>query len=162
VYASEDKIFGERLSLDVLQIWQKTVALNGDVSPLKVVLGNGRLVYSEDPADNHLARPVTSPADIDYQSSYGLYLQGELALNENRYDDTIKLLKQSLSIEPYALRDPGSIYCRRGRFDQADSCARVILPVDAYDPNGNFLYGLVNSRLGKTIDAVDGFKVTAL
>jgi hypothetical protein len=165
VYAGEDKIFGERLSLDVLQTWQKTIALNGAVSPLKVVLGDERLVYSENPADNHLARPVTSPADMDYQSAYGLYLQGELALNENRYDDAIKLLKQSLSVEPYALhalRDLGFIYCQRGRFTEADSCARVILSVNAYEPEGNFLYGLVNSRLGKTIDAIDGFKVAAL
>jgi predicted Zn-dependent protease len=165
VYAGENRIFDERLSLDVLQTWQATVALNGANAPLKVVLGDERLVYSENPADNHLARPVTSPANIDYQSAYGLYLQGELALNENRYDDAIQLLKQSLAIEPYAphaLRNLGFIYCWRGRFAEADSCARAILSVDTYNPDGNFLYGLVNSRIGKTVDAVDGFKVAAL
>ena len=167
VYAGENKIFSERLSLDVLQTWQTTVALNDAAAavPLKVVLGDERLVYSENPADNRLARPVTSPAGIDYQSAYGLYLQGQLALNENRYDDAVKLLKQSLTIEPYALhalRDLGFIYCWRGRFAEADSCARAILSVNAYDPDGNFLYGLVNSKLGRTIDAVDGFKAAAL
>ncbi|MDR0394914.1 MAG: DUF5107 domain-containing protein [Tannerella sp.] len=166
VYAGNHKIFGEQLSLDVLQAWQKTIPVDAAAtSPLKVVLGDERLVYSEDPADNHLSRPVTSPADIDYQSAYGLYLQGQLALNENRYDDAVKLLKQSLTIEPYALhtlRSLGFIYCRRGRYAEADSCARVILSVNTYDPDGNFLYGLVNSRLGKTIDAIDGFKVAAL
>jgi hypothetical protein len=108
---------------------------------------------------------VTSHAGINYQSAYGLYLQGQLALNENRYGDAIKLLKQSLTIEPYALhalRDLGFIYCWRGRFAEADSCARLILSVNTYDPDGNFLYGLVNSKLEKTIDAIDGFKVAAL
>ncbi|MDR1602144.1 MAG: DUF5107 domain-containing protein [Tannerella sp.] len=165
VYAGENRIFSERLSLDVLQTWQKTVALKDAAGPLKVVLGDERLVYSEAPADNHLARPVTSPAGVNYQSAYGLYLQGQLAMNENRYGDAVKLLKQSLAIEPYALhalRDLGFIYCWRGRFDQADSCARLILSVNAYDPDGNFLYGLANSRLGNTVDAIDGFKVAAL
>ncbi|MDR1223353.1 MAG: DUF5107 domain-containing protein [Tannerella sp.] len=165
VYAGGNRIFNERLSLDVLQTWQISIALNKTGVPLKIVLGDERLVYSEDPADNHLARPVTSPAGLNYQSANGLYLQGQLALNENRYDEAVRLLKQSLSIEPYflpALRDLGFIYCWRGRYDKADSCARLILSVNAYEPDGNFLYGLVNSRLGKTIDAIDGFKIAAL
>ncbi|MDR2041932.1 MAG: DUF5107 domain-containing protein [Tannerella sp.] len=165
VYAGGNKIFSERLSLDVLQTWQKTIVPDPADVPLKIVLGDERLVYSENPADNYLARPVTSPADMDYRSAYGLYLQGELALNENRYDDAIDLLKQSLAVEPYALhalRDLGFIYCWRGRLAEAEACARTILSVDAYDPDGNFLYGLVNSRLGKSIDAMDGFKVAAL
>ena len=167
VYAGEERIYSEHLSLDVLQTWQTTVALNaaGAALPLKVVLGDERLVYSENPADNHLARPVMSPAGLDYQSACGLYLQGQQALNENRYGEAIRLLKQSLSIEPYALpalRDLGFIYCWRGRFAEADSCARLMLSVNAYDPDGNFLYGLVKSRLGKTVDAVDGFKTAAL
>ncbi|MDR2140144.1 MAG: DUF5107 domain-containing protein [Tannerella sp.] len=165
VYAGDRRIFSETLSLDVLQTWQTTVALNGAAGPLKAVLGANRLVYSENPADNRLARPVTSPAALDYRSAYGLYLRGQQALNENRYGDAINLLKQSLALEPYAvyaLRDLGFAYCWRGRFAEADSCARAILSVNAYDPDGNFLYGLTNSRLGNTIDAIDGFKVAAL
>ncbi|MDR2763472.1 MAG: DUF5107 domain-containing protein [Tannerella sp.] len=165
VYAGDRKVFSESLSLGVLQTWQKTFAAKGVDSPLKVVLGDERLVYSENPVDNHLTRPVISPADLNNQSAYGLYLQGQQALNENRYDDAVNLLKQSLAIEPYALhtlRDLGFIHCWRGRFAEADSCARVILSVNAYDPDGNFLYGLANSRLGNTVDAVDGFKVAAL
>ncbi|MDR1455218.1 MAG: DUF5107 domain-containing protein [Tannerella sp.] len=165
VYAGSRRIFSEPLSLDVLQTWQATFALNGADGPLKVVLGDERLVYSENPADNRLTRPVTPPADMDSLSAYGLYLQGQQALNENRCTDAVTLLKQSLAIEPYALhtlRDLGFACCRRGRFAEADSCARVILSVNAYDPDGNFLYGLANSRLGNTVDAVDGFRVAAL
>ncbi|MDR2680281.1 MAG: DUF5107 domain-containing protein [Tannerella sp.] len=165
VWAGDSRIFGERLSLDVLQTWRKTVAVNGAATPLKVVLGDDLLVYSENPADNHLARPVTPPSGFDHHSAYGLYLQGQQAMNENRYDDAITLLKQSLAKEPYAthaLRELGLIYCWRGQFAEADSCARLILSVNAYDPDGNFLYGLVNSRSGKSIDAIDGFKTAAL
>ncbi|MDR2775969.1 MAG: DUF5107 domain-containing protein [Tannerella sp.] len=165
VWADGRKIFGERLSLDVLQTWRTSIALNGADSLLKVVLGNDRLVYSENPADNRLTRPVTSPPGFDYNSAYGLYLQGQQAMNENNCDEAIHLLKQSLKIEPYAihaLRELGLIYCRRGRYAEADSCARIILSVNAYDPDGNFLYGLTNSKIGKSIDAIDGFKTAAL
>ena len=165
VWANGRKIFGERLSLGVLQPWQAAIALSDADSLLTVVLGDNRLVYSENPADSRLARPVTPPPGFDPNSAYGLYLQGQQAMNENRCDNAISLLKRSLQMEPYAihaLRDLGSLYCRRGRFAEADSCARLILAINAYDPDGNFLYGLTNSKIGKSIDAIDGFKTAAL
>jgi tetratricopeptide (TPR) repeat protein len=35
------------------------------------------------------------------------------------------------------------------------------LAIDAYDPDANYLYGVVNRRLGRLYDAVDGFGVAA-
>jgi tetratricopeptide (TPR) repeat protein len=153
----------ERLSADVLQTWRKTVAA-GD-GPLSVTLGGDRMVYSEDVEENRLSRPVVAPDGFDRNSAYGLYVQGQQAMNENRLADAVTLLKQSLVREPYfipALRDLGLVHCRRGRYAEADSCARRILSVDAYDADGNFLYGLVSSRQGRTADAVDGFRTAAL
>ncbi|MDR1879585.1 MAG: DUF5107 domain-containing protein, partial [Tannerellaceae bacterium] len=165
VYSGDREVFRKRLTLDVLQTWQETIPATGLSGLLKVVLGNGLLVYSENPADNQLSRPVVLPSGFDHHSAYGLYLQGEQAMNENRYNDAVSLLQQSLALEPYAipaLRDLGLIYYQRGRFAAADSLARLILSVDTYNPDGNYLYGLVNGKLGKTIDAADGFKVAAL
>ncbi|MDR2439249.1 MAG: DUF5107 domain-containing protein [Planctomycetaceae bacterium] len=165
VWAGEREILREHLTLHVLQTWQKTVTLNNMDGQLKIVLGNNRLIYSENPADNRLTRPVISPPDFNRHSAYGLYLQGQQKMNENNYDEAVNLLKQSLTIEPYAihtLRELGLIYCWRGRFAEADSYARTILSINTYDPDGNFLYGLVNSKMGNTIDAIDGFKVAAL
>jgi tetratricopeptide (TPR) repeat protein len=164
VRAGEREVFHEHLSLDVMQTWRKTFALNGADGSLKVVLGDNRLVYSENPADNRLARPVTAPPDFDCNSAYGLSLLARQKMNENKYGEAENLLNRSLAIEPYAvgaLWDLGLIHCRRGRYAEADSCARLILSVNAYDPDGNFLYGLANSRLGNSIDAVDGFKIAA-
>ncbi|MDR2773636.1 MAG: DUF5107 domain-containing protein [Tannerella sp.] len=164
-WAGEREIFRERLSLNVLQTWQKTIALNGADGLLKVAIGNNRLVYSENPADNRLARPVTAPPDFKYNSAYGLYLLGQQKMNENSYDEAIDLLKQSLSMEPYAihaLRELGLIYCWRGQFAEADSCARVILSINTYDADGNFLSGLANSKMDNSIDAIDGFRTAAI
>jgi tetratricopeptide (TPR) repeat protein len=164
LWSDSREILRERIAQDVLQTWRKTVALNS-AEPLKVRLGVDRMAYSEAEDDNRLSRPVVAPAGFDHHSACGLYLQGEQAMNENRYTDAVNLLKQSLAIEPYAisaLRDLGFIYCWRGRYAEADSCARLILSINTYDPDGNFLYGLANSRLGKTIDAIDGFRSAAL
>jgi hypothetical protein len=163
-WSGNSEILRERLTLDVLQTWRKAIVLDS-CQPLRITLGGDRTVYSEALADNQLSRPVVAPVDFDHHSAYGLYLQGQQAMNENRYSAATRLLQQSLAIEPHAihaLRDMGYIYCWRGRYAEADSCARIILSINAYDPDGNFLYGLANSRLAKTIDAIDGFRSSAL
>jgi predicted Zn-dependent protease len=165
VLIDQREIFREHLVLNVMQTWQKTVSLNNERGILKIVLGNNRIVYSENPDDNRLSRPVIAPSEFDNHSAYGLYLQGQQKMNENNYDEAIKLLKQSLKTEPFfipALRELGTIYCWRGQYDEADSCARLILSINAYDPGGNFLYGLTSSRAGKSLDAIDGFRTAAL
>jgi hypothetical protein len=163
------EIFRKHLSLNVLQTWTETIQPNltgfNDLSDLQVVLGNEKLVYSENPAENQLSRPVVSPDGFDWNSAYGLYLQGEQEIYGNLYDKGVDFLKKSLALEPFfipALRDLGFVYYQRGNYAAADSCAHIILSVNTYDPDGNFLYGLANSRLGKSIDAIDGFKVAAL
>jgi tetratricopeptide (TPR) repeat protein len=165
IWAGDREIFREHLSLETMQTWQRLIMLDDERQLLKVVIGDDRLVYSESSDDNKLSRPVVAPSGFDHRSAFGLYLQAQQRMNENNYDEAIKLYLQSLDEEPYsiyALRDLGMIYCWRGLYDKADSCARLILSINAYDPDGNLLYGLVNSKKGKTIDAIDGFKTAAL
>ncbi|GHT54451.1 hypothetical protein AGMMS49982_19180 [Bacteroidia bacterium] len=167
VKAGDKEIFRKHLSLNVLQTWTETINLTGfkDLTGLQVILGDNRLVYSEKPEDNLLSRPVVSPDNFDWNSAYGLYLQGEQEIYSNRYGTGVDWLKKSLAIEPFfipAIRDLGFVYYQQGNYAAADSCARIILSINTYDPDGNFLYGLTNSRLGKSIDAIDGFKIAAL
>jgi tetratricopeptide (TPR) repeat protein len=165
VVADGKEIFSKRLSLDVLQTWQETVPLHDRSASIKVVLGDKQLIYSDHPADNRLSRPVASPEDFNENSAYGLYLQGEQEMYRNQYATAEQLLKQSLLKEPFfipALRDLATIHYARGNDEAADSCARMILSINTYDPDGNLLHGLANSRMGHAIDAVDGFKTAAL
>ncbi|MDR1747238.1 MAG: DUF5107 domain-containing protein [Tannerella sp.] len=163
ITANGKEIFNERLSLNVMQVWKRE--LKSGEAPLKIVLGDQKLVYSEDPADNLLTRPMKMPASFDQNSAYGLYLHGEQEMYMNHCDEAEKLLQQSLALEPFAipaLRDLATIYYRRGNWGKTDSCARIILSINAYDPDGNILYGLANSKLGYSKDAIDGFYVAAL
>ncbi|MDR1667388.1 MAG: DUF5107 domain-containing protein [Bacteroidales bacterium] len=164
VVAGEQEIFRKQLSLDVLQTWQETIPCSDFSLPFKVILGDGLLTYSENSADNRLSRPITSPPDV-HHSSYGLYIQGEQEMSRNQYRTAEQYLKKSVAIEPLfspAWRSLADIYYRQGRYATADSCVRIVLSADAYDAEGNLLYGLINSRLNRNIDALDGYKVAAL
>jgi tetratricopeptide (TPR) repeat protein len=165
VTAGEQEIFRKHLSLDVLQTWHETIPLSDPSLPLRVTLEKEGLTYSENPADNHLSRPVAPSPDTDLKTSYGLYIQGEQELNRNQYNTAEQYLKQAVTIEPSfipAWKNLADIYYRQGRYETADSCVRIILAANAYDPDGNLLYGLISSKRNRTIDALDGYKTAVL
>jgi Tfp pilus assembly protein PilF len=161
---SDDKaVFSQPLSLDVMQTWTKTVKVGH--LPIKITLGNQKLVFSEKPDNELYTRPLQTPASFDWNSAYGLYLKGEQELYFNNRTEAEKLLKQSLSLEPFAipaLRDLATVYYQWGQWEKADSCARIILSINTYDPDGNLLFGLANSKMGNHKEAMDGFHIATI
>jgi len=165
VKADGKVIFSKHLNINVLQTWKEVVSPIPATAEIQVVLGDYKLVYSDAPTDNRLSRPVTPPADFDHNSAYGLYLQGQQAFYMNNLAEADSLLQKSLALEPYAipaLRNLATIYYRRGWYDKALNLAQTILSVNTYDPEGNIIYGLINSNLGNNTDAMDGFSIAAL
>jgi tetratricopeptide (TPR) repeat protein len=54
------------------------------------------------------------------------------------------------------------LYLRRSDYDNALSHLIRSLSINTYDPQANFLFGVVNRNLGNLIDAQDGFAVASL
>ncbi|MDR1722583.1 MAG: DUF5107 domain-containing protein [Tannerella sp.] len=170
VTADGKEIFSKKLTLNVLETWKETLPDLPAGAKLKVVISKSPsaeplLVYSEAPEDRNLSRPVTSPEDFDKDSYFGLFIQGQQALYANDLKRADTLLREALKKEPYAipaLRHLATVCLRRAQYAKADSLARIILSINAYDPDGNILYGLANSFLGRSVDAMDGFSIAGL
>lgn len=164
VFADGKKLYSKPLELDVLQLWKETIPLTGVNGKLKVVIGTDELVYSEASEDRKLNRPTTTPNDFNWDSAYGLYLQGEQYMNQKINDKAEVALKQSLEKEPYylpALTKIASLYYRLGRYEEALTYCSTALSINTYDGAANYIYGLVNTVLGKYTDAKDGFSVAS-
>ena len=131
---------------------------------LKVVIGDNLLVYSENSNDFELNRPLELPDKFDWNSSYGLYVQGEQYLNQKIWDKAEMLLKESIAKEPYflpALVRLSSLYYREGRCDEALPLLNIALSLDTYHGEANYLYGLVNRSLHNIADAKAAFSIAA-
>lgn len=131
---------------------------------LKVEVGNNLLVYSENPEDFELKRPLKLPDDFDWNSAYGLYVQGEQYLNQKIWDKAETFLKKSVEKDRYfspALVRLSSLYCREGRYDEALPLLNVALSLDTYHGEANYLYGLVNRALNNMADAKAAFSIAA-
>ena len=129
---------------------------------LRIIIGNKELVYSEIKNDYELNRPKELPADFDWNSTYGLYMQGKDWLNQKMYGNAEKYLKAALEKDVYfipALVSLSSLYYKKGMYLDACELVKRVLSLDTYHGEANYLYGLCSRAMGNLADAKDGFSV---
>ncbi len=166
LYDREQMIHSFPLDCSVQETWQDSIRLDKAIAdrPLKVVIGEDLLVYSEASSDNVANRPKQLPVDFDWNSVYGLYTQGEQWMNQKVFDKAEHYLLASLQKDSYfvpSLTSLASLYYRQGRYSDALALCKTALRINTYDGKVNYLYGLCNKALGYYTDAKDGFSVAS-
>ncbi|MCC8172156.1 MAG: DUF5107 domain-containing protein [Parabacteroides sp.] len=164
VYCGEKKVAVLPVRASVATTWKDSLSLNGLEGEIKVTIGDNLLTYSENKADNELDRPSELPSSFDWDSAYGLYTQGEQAMNQKQYGEAEKYLKAALAKEPCfvpALGRIASLYYREGKYAAATAACRTALAVNTYDGEANYLYGLCSRVVGKAAEAKAAFSVAA-
>ncbi|MEP6951623.1 MAG: DUF5107 domain-containing protein [Ginsengibacter sp.] len=161
-----DKIvYNKTVDLKTLKIFSDSFRLNTPGDHLVLTLGKNKLVYDASPDANVLNRPVDSPADFDWNSVYGLSLQGKENIRQRYFAAAEENLKACLQKDPNympALTDYAMLLYRNMKYPEALNMAKKALSIDTYDPAANYYYGLINGKLGKIADAKDGFDIASM
>lgn len=156
-----EAVYSEDLSLKPMTTFWREIDLGGKEGEIAVQLGQGKLRWSSlDRQRNRLNRPLVAPENFDWTSAEGLFVAGEELARERNYKEAIAKFKACLEKESghlRALARLAELYYRRAEYAEALVYARRSLAIDAYDPYGNFIYGVINRRLGKLADAKDGY-----
>jgi tetratricopeptide (TPR) repeat protein len=152
------------VSLVPMRPWKLSlpIAIAGDA--LRIRIAGDRFDYVADRAKAALARPVESPKDFDWTSTFGLWLKGKELIRQREYVDAEPAIDAALAKDPHyvpALADKALLRSRVGDDAAALDVASRALAIDAYDPQANYYYGVSAMRLGKEADARDGFDVAA-
>lgn len=158
-------LYEKNFSVKPLGVFTDSIGFQGSMDKLVVKLGSNKVVYRADPNDGVLSRPVDSPKDFDWESTYGLYLLAKEDLNQRFYVTAEQKFWKCLAKDPNylpALSDMAMLKFRNLSYDSALIYARHALTIDTYAPAANYYYGQVNARLGNITDAKDGFDVAAL
>ena len=146
-----------------LQVWSDTITVPGlELSDVRVVLGDDRLVYEGDPARTALDRPIATPDGFEWSDAAGLHLRGKELMRQREYDRATVLLDSALALAPHAvpaLVDRAQLALRSMEDERARVLLRTALAVDTYDGAANYYYGVANRRLGRLADARDGFEI---
>ena len=96
--------------------------------------------------------------------SRGCYLKGKEWMRQRDYVQAQAALEACLQKDPNylpALADLAMVRYRAMDYQGAWDLARRGLAIDTYDPASNYYYGLASVRLGRGVDALDGFEVAA-
>ena len=155
-------VFSTRLRLAPMETWRQTIDAPVTAGRLRVRAGNW-LDYRPAVSDE-LSRPLESPKDFDWASAQGLWLTGKEWIRQRDYRQAQAALEACLKKDPHylaALADLAMVRYRAMDYQGAWDLARRGLAIDTYDPASNYYYGLASARLGRGVDALDGFEVAA-
>ncbi len=139
-----------------------SVPFSGDLSKTSIKLGN-QVFFNDKKVKSNLSRPSSSP-DINWDLTYGQYLQGKAWMQQREFklaEDHFRLsLRQDSSFIP-SLTGLAALKIRAMNYDPALEVLKTALSINIYDPEANFLYGYVNLLLGNIADAIDGYSIAA-
>ena len=158
----DEIIYSALLNLEPLETFSDSINLSDGTDALTAKLGKAKLIYE---GKKDLARPLTSPEDFDWESLYGLYLQGKEALRQQEFLKAEGFLQKVLNKDPYyvpALADMALVLFQRMDYEEALTVAKKAMSIDTYHPQTNYYYALINNKLGHIADAMDGLNIASL
>lgn len=163
VRVNNETVYSTTLKLDVLQTWKTELQLpESSLDDLVVEIGNRKLIYDAKAYNYQVERPLTLPADFDWNGAYGLYVQGEQWLNQNQYEQAEDCLSRSLEKEPWllpALQKMGLLWLHHGDYQRSLHYCKKALQLDTYNSESNYLYAMNQLKLGNLLDAKEGFSL---
>ena len=165
VREGEKVIYSRKLLFSPLRTFRDSVKFSGNDKDLTVTLGINKMVYKSDPSFEVLSRPVEAPSDFDWDSAYGLYVQGKEAMDQKMYPLAETKLQASLDKDHnymQAIIKMAELKYRNMLYPQALDLVKKAISIDTHDGAANYYYGLVNVATGNTVDAKDGFDIATM
>ncbi|MBX2922081.1 MAG: DUF5107 domain-containing protein [Chitinophagaceae bacterium] len=165
VQSQGKNVYSRKLQLSPLQVFSDSIQVNINEKELLATLGTNKLVYNSAPDADALNRPAASPENFDWNTPYGLYIQGEELMDQKMYPEAEKKLAASLRKDPNflpALVKMAALQYRNMLYKEALKTIMRALQIDTHAGDANYYYGLISEQLGNVADAKDGFSLAAL
>lgn len=148
------EVYREHLILSPMETYRGEISLPSGDGAVTVELGN-KLRYTDDPAASELTRPIEFHLN-DESTTEGLFLAGEFHEKQREYDRALDKYLSCLDSEPLhtrALTRVAELYCRRAEYERALEYASRALQIAMYDPDANYMFGVISRSLGNLVDA---------
>lgn len=165
ILEGDKAIYAKRVDLKPMQLFTDSIRSNADPKKIYLMIGAKMMEYRSDPDANLLSRPVDAPADFDWNSAYGLCMQGEEYMDQKLYPQAETKLQASLEKDHNylpALVKLAELHYRNMRYAEALDLTKKALSIDTYDGAANYIYALTNLQLAHRVDARDGFDIATL
>lgn len=161
----ETFIYNKAVQLKTMELFKDSIRIRTNSHPITVTFKAHHFNYNSDPKTDNLSRPADAPKNFNWNTVYGLYVQGseamamkDFVLAEEKLNATLKLDENYLP----ALVLLADLYYRNMRYKEAFSLCRKALSIDTHDGGANYYYGLCSEALENIVDAKDGFSLAIL
>lgn len=154
VVAGGKEVYRERLALKPEETYKREVRLDDPAAGYEVRIGT-RLAYSSRPETRMIGRPLHFTA-ADEGTPEGLYLAGVRSEQERMLSRALEKYLACIGRDPLhvrALARAAELYGRRGEYLKGLEMAGRALDISMYDPEANYVYGVIARRLGRLTDA---------
>ncbi len=151
----------EKLSMKPLELADVFVEA-GQEDDIRVVLGDHKLVYSTRKETTLIERPLEAFEDFNWESAYGLYVQGLELEKQRDYARSKGFYEKALEVDagflPALNRVAMSQY-RQMNYAGGLETVRKSLAIDTYDGEANYLLGLISRKTGDVTSSKSGFSI---
>jgi Flp pilus assembly protein TadD len=153
VRVADQEIYRERLLLSPMEVYEREISEVPE-GVVRVTIGD-KLSFTDDPEATRLNRPLNF-RNYEETTTEGLYQAAEREDKARNYSLALEKYLECLEREPLHLRAltrTAEIYCRRAEYEQALQYAHKALDYAMYDPDANYIYGVIARRMGNLLDA---------
>jgi len=165
VFADDRLIYATYIDLKPLQLYKQTAGSSiNEGTKIKVTIGRNLLSYNSDNEDITTGRPNKSAGNGDYNSAEHLFYLAEDMNAMRDYPSALKYYQECLGKAPdhtRALYRVAELHYRMGLYEEALQYARQALEINTYDPGANFIYGVIQRKLGNLLRAEEAFSISA-
>ena len=160
ISAGGKQVYSAPIHLQPMDVFTKTIDFPFQEQSFDISLGNGKLHYSSDRTANILERPIRSAKQWDDSTAEKLFQRAEEYFNTRQLENALKWYTACLAIEPVhsrALTRVAEIHCQRGEYNQALKYVTAALSQNTYNPDANFIFGVIQRQQGDLINAREAF-----
>ncbi len=141
------------------------ISLESDAKISKIYLRNKRInIYKADDRDKILERPLES-IKFDWNSVYGTYYQAIEYMRQRNYLAALEYVNRCINQDRYfmpAYTKLADLEMHRFRYDKAEEAVKNVLAFDAYDPEANYIFAVLQERKGNLYQAKDAYGIAML
>ena len=159
VKAAGEELLRKEIRLEPMQLLDQQLSIK--LSDKYTIDIAGVFHYSSTESKEKLtSRPTHLDEEFDWSSVEGLYTEAVELERQRLYTEALEKYEEVLKKQPYhmnTLVGMANIRYKMAEYAEAEKLALKALSINTYDPDANFIYGMVCNQLGRKYDALEGF-----
>lgn len=135
-----------------------------NIENVEVRIGDLFIFNTTETEERKLSKPVTMPEDFDWNSEQGLITQATELEKQRLYKQAGEMFETVLKTNKNnsdALTRLAGLNYRAMKYEKASEYALKALSIDTYNPEANYIFGLISKKMNKKYDALDGFSIAS-